>query len=219
MSMTASRLGYRFGIAAGAATIAYDVVQLAQMAGILHFPADEILIYGTSLCIVVPLVLEMVALHQLTRGEQRVWTLAALMFTGLYAVFVTTNYVVQLATVVPAKIRGTLDAVRLLDQTPHSLMWDFDAMGYISLGIACAFAVPALSRVGVERWARRALLANALVTPLIATVYFAPSYSNRLLLLGLPWAVTAPLFMLTLAAALSRKASAAVPSTLSEVAS
>jgi hypothetical protein len=33
-------------------------------------------------------------------------------------------------------------------------------------------------------------------------VYFAPTYSTRLLLLGFPWAITAPVFMLLLAVAL-----------------
>jgi hypothetical protein len=40
--------------------------------------------------------------------------------------------------------------------------------------------------------------ANALVTPLITIVYFYPVYSYKLLLLGFPWAITAPLFMLLL---------------------
>lgn len=44
-----------------------------------------------------------------------------------------------------------------------------------------------------------ALLANALVTPMIAIVYFYPVYSSRLLFLGFPWGLTAPLAMLLLA--------------------
>ena len=40
--------------------------------------------------------------------------------------FGTANYVIQLTTVIPAKLRGTADTVRLLEQTPHSLLWDFD---------------------------------------------------------------------------------------------
>ncbi|HET7898764.1 MAG TPA: hypothetical protein VFL47_13865, partial [Flavisolibacter sp.] len=41
--------------------------------------------------------------------------------------------------------------------------------------------------------------AHAAVTPLIAVVYFYPTYSHDLLMLGFPWAITAPLFMLMLA--------------------
>ena len=202
---TIGRIGCRSGLAAFTATVAYVVVQILQVAGLLHFPWDEVLIYGTSLCIVVPFVLEMAALHHLSAGEARYWTLSALAFTVLYAAFCTTNYVVQLATVIPAKLHGTVDAVRVLDQTPHSLMWNFDAMGYIAMGIATLLAVPAMGKEGAEGRARMALIANAAVTPLIAVVYFAPTYSTRLLFLGFPWGVTAPLFMITLGQALRRR--------------
>ena len=204
--MTTSEVGYRAGIAAFTATLAYDVVQILQVAGLLRFPLDEILIYGTSLCIVVPFVLEMVALHDITVRAKQVWTLGALVFVSMYAVFATANYVVQLATVLPAKMSGAVasDVVRLLDQTPHSMFWDFDAVAYISMGVASALVIPALSRVGFERWVRRSLLAHALATPLIALVYFYPVYSARLLFLGFPWAVTAPFFMLMIALTLRR---------------
>jgi len=44
--------------------------------------------------------------------------------------------------------------------------------------------------------------------PLIGIVYFAPTFSTRLLFLGFPWAITAPLFMLMLAIMLRRRQSA-----------
>jgi len=192
-------------LAAFSSAVAYDVVQILQVAGFLRFPADEILIYGTSLCIVVPFILEMLAFHHLTTPDKRFWTHAALIFTTFYAVFVTANYVVQLATVVPAKVRGASDAIRILEQTPHSLFWDYDAVGYVSMGLACLLAVPAVSNVGFERWVRLSFIAHALVTPLISIVYFYPTFSNNLLFLGFPWAITAPVFMLMLAIMLRRR--------------
>jgi hypothetical protein len=205
LARSVSSVGYWSGLAAFTSTVAYDVVQLLQVAGILRSPIDEILIYGTSLCIVVPFILEMLALHHLTTPDKRFWTHASLMFTIIYAVFVTSNYVVQLATVIPAKLRGVSEAIRVLDQTPHSLFWDYDAVGYVAMGLACLLAVPAVNSVGFERWVRRSLIANALVTPLISIVYFYPTFSSRLLFLGLPWAITAPLFMLMLAIMLRRR--------------
>jgi hypothetical protein len=185
--------------------VAYAIAQILQVVGMLRFPADELLIYGTSLCIVVPLILEMVALHHLTAPDRRFWTHAALTFTVIYAVFVTANYVVQLATVIPAKLRGEVDAVRVLEQTPHSMFWDYDAVGYVSMGLACLVALPAVDRDGFERWVRLSLLANALVTPLVGIVYFYPTFSTTLLFLGFPWAITGPLFMLMLALMLRRR--------------
>jgi hypothetical protein len=192
-------VGYWSGLAAFITTVAYCFVQILQVIGVLHFPADQILIYGTSLCIVVPFILEMLALHYLTPPSKQFWTHAALIFTVIYAVFVTANYVVQLATVIPALLRGELHAIQVLEQSPHSMFWDYDAVGYIAMGIACLMAVPSISNVGFERWVRRSLIANALVTPLISVVYFYPIFSNKLLFLGFPWAVTAPLFMLMVA--------------------
>jgi hypothetical protein len=192
-------------LAAFASAVAYDVVQILQIVGVLRFPLDEILIYGTSLCIVVPFVLEILALHHLTSHDKRFWTHASVVFTTIYAAFVTANYVVQLTTVIPAKLSGASEAIRVLEQTPHSLFWDYDAVGYISMGLATLFAVPAIGNVGFERWVRFSLIANVLVTPLISIVYFYPTFSPELLFLGFPWAITAPLFMLMLALMLRRR--------------
>ncbi len=180
-------------------TIVYVIVQLLQVQRVIRFPYDEILIYGSSLCIVIPFVLAMLALHHLTPAGKKFWSHGALIFTTLYAVFVTANYVVQLATVLPQKINGTAAEIRLLEQYPHSLFWDFDALGYIFMGLAMLLARPALSRKGFARKLRMAYLANGLVTPLITIVYFYPVYSEKLLRLGYPWAITAPLAMLMLA--------------------
>ena len=205
MARRISEVGYWSGVVAFGSAVAYDVAQILQVVGLLRFPLDEILIYGTSLCIVVPFVLEILAFHHLTSQDKQFWTHASLLFATIYAVFVTANYVVQLATVVPAKLRGTADALRLLEQTPHSLFWDYDAVGYIAMGLATLVAVPALSRVGFERWVRLSFIANALVTPLISIVYFYPTYSTKLLFLGFSWGITAPLFMLMLAITLRRR--------------
>jgi hypothetical protein len=117
----------------------------------------------------------------------------------LYAVFVTANYTVQLATVIPAKLSGRGADLRVLEQTHHSLFWDFDALGYVFMGLSMLVAIPVFNKQGFQRWVRTAFLANALVTPLISFVYFYPVYSEKLLLLGYPWGITAPAAMLMLA--------------------
>ena len=199
MNSTINKIGFWSGLAAFVTTIAYCIVQLLQLYSVLTYPWDEKLIYGTSLCIVIPFVFVMLALHYTTPDEKKFWSHAALIFTILYAVFVTANYVVQLATVIPMTIKGSLDEVRILQQTPHSLFWDFDALGYIFMGLATFVAIPIFNRSGFQKWVRMAFIANALVTPLISIVYFYPDYSFDLLILGFPWIVTAPLFMLLLA--------------------
>jgi heme/copper-type cytochrome/quinol oxidase subunit 4 len=205
MSRTVGEIGFLAGVAAAVSALAYDTVQILQVVGALRFPLDEILIYGTSLCIVVPFVLEMLAFYHLSSGQQRFWTHAALIFAVVYAVFVTANYVVQLATVIPARVAGIAEVSAVLEQTPHSMFWDYDAIGYIAMGLATLVALPALGRTGFERWVRMSFIAHAVVTIPISVVYFYPTFSQNLLFLGFPWAVTAPLFMLLLAVLLRKK--------------
>ena len=199
MNPVVYRLGFWSGIIAFIATLSYVIVQLLQLYGMFTSPTDERLIYGTSLLIVIPFILEMLALHYITPDKNKIWSHAALIFTVIYAVFVVANYVVQLATVIPHALKGTLDEVRVLQQTPHSLFWDYDALGYIFMGLATLVAIPALENHGFQKYVRVAFIAHALVTPLITIVYFYPVYSYKLLVLGFPWGITAPLFMLVLA--------------------
>ena len=198
MNVTIYKFGFWSGVLAFISTLAFVIVQLLQVAGVLSFPLDEFLIYGTSLCIVIPFVLEILALHYVASEDKKIYSHAALIFSILYAVFVTSNYVVQLATVIPMQLKGALHEVQVLKQTPHSLFWDFDAIGYICMGFATLFAVPVFEKHGFQKWVRISFLANALATPLIAIVYFYPTFSARLYILGFPWGITAPLSMLML---------------------
>jgi hypothetical protein len=198
MERVIDKIGFWSGLLAFVATVSYCIVQLLQVYDLLSYPLDEKLIYGTSLCIVIPFVLEMMALHYATPENKKFWSHTALTFTTLYAVFVTANYVVQLATVIPMTMKGHLNEVRILQQTPHSLFWNFDAIGYIFMGLATLAAFPVFEKKGLQGWVRLSCLANAFVTPLISIVYFYPTYSYDLLVLGFPWSITAPLCMLLL---------------------
>ena len=199
MNKSIYKIGFYAGVIAFGANAAFVLVQILQLFGILTYPYDEILIYGFSLCIVIPFLIEMLALHHIAPNEKKFWSHAVLIFTIIYAVFVTANYIVQLATVIPMTLKGASNEISILKQTPHSLFWDFDAIGYIFMGLATLFAIPVFEKQGFQKWIRISFLANALVTPLIAFVYFYPVFSERLLLLALPWTITAPTAMLLLA--------------------
>jgi hypothetical protein len=199
MNKTINKVGFWSGLIAFISTLAYTAAQVLQFFGVLSYPLDEILIYGFSLCIVIPFLLEMLALHHIAPTEKKFWSHAALIFTVLYVAFVTANYVVQLATVIPMTLQGDSDEILMLKQTPHSLFWDFDAIGYIFMGFATLFAVPVFEKQGFQRWVRYSFLVHSLVTPLIVFVYFYPNFSEQLLLIAMPWAITAPISMLLLA--------------------
>jgi hypothetical protein len=206
MGKEINNAGFRAALIAAIATVTFDVVQLLQVYAALRFPWDAILIYGSSLAIVIPFVIAMLALHYVTPRGKRFWTMGALIFTAIYAVFVSSNYAVQLATVIPAQVQGRDEEIRLLVQSPHSMFWVFDALGYIFMGIAMLMALPALDRKGRQKALWYAFLAHALVTPLIGFVYFYPVFNQRLYMIGYPWAITAPLAMAVLAFSFRRRA-------------
>lgn len=198
MNTSILKLGFWGGMLAFTATMAFFIAQLLQLAGLLTYPIDEILIYSFSLCITIPFLLLFLALYHSIPIEKKIWSHAALLFSVVYVVFVTANYIVQLATVIPANLRGEGAEIKLLFQTPHSLFWDFDAIGYIFMGLATAIAIPIFSGKGIEKWVKYIFIAHALTTPLITWVYFYPEFSEQLLLIGLPWGITAPAAMLIL---------------------
>lgn len=187
-----NRIGFWSALVAFISIAGFSVAQVLQLICILSYPLDEILIYGFSLFITTPFMLALLALHYTTSDEKKFWSGAALLFSVMYNIFVSINYVVQLTVVIPLGISE-------LAQTPHSLYWTLDALGYIYFGFATLFAIPVFKTQGLQKWLKGFLLANFLITPLIALVYFYPTFSTTLLLLGTPWLITAPGSILFLA--------------------
>lgn len=194
MDRTIYKVGFWTALVAFIAASGFSIAQILQVIGITSYPWDQVLIYGFSLFIATPFMLSLLALHYVTPEEKRFWSHAAVLFALMYVTYVTLNYVVQLTDVIPYAAPNPV-----LVQTPHSLFWTVDALGYIALGLATLFAVPLFAKRGLQKWLRWFFLANGLIIPLFIIVYFYPNYSTTLLLLGSPWIVTAPGSMLLLA--------------------
>ncbi len=195
------KMFYTFGfwsaLVAFVAAVGFSVALVLQVVGVLVFPWDGILIFGFSLGIAPPFMLAILALHYTVPNEKKIWSHAALLFAVIYTVYVTLNYVVQLATVIP--MTATAEEIRILNQTPHSLLRDADGLGYIFMSLATLFAVPVFAQQGLERWVKWFFLANGLMIPLVAATYFYPNYSLAVQLLSFPWGITLPGSMLLLA--------------------
>ena len=71
MNAKIKKLGFRFGILAFAANAGFVLVQTLQLLKVLKYPFDEIFIYGFSLCIVIPFLLEMIAFYHITPEEKK----------------------------------------------------------------------------------------------------------------------------------------------------
>jgi len=208
METSISRIGFWAALVAFVGAVGYVASVPLQILGVVSPLEDSAIAFGFSLIIPTLFLLAMLVLHYTVTEEKRFWTHAAVVFAVIYTIYCTMNYVVQLATVIPAGYswtfedqQGTLGPLSILNQTPHSLFWDLDGLGYIFLNLATLFAFPVFEKRGLENWVRRFFLANALITPLFAIVYFYPTYSVPLLLLGgIPWVITVPgcLLLLTL---------------------
>jgi hypothetical protein len=200
------RLGFWAAMLAFAGAVGYMLSALLQILKVVNDLHDAVIAFAASLLMPVPFLLAMLVLHHTTPDERRFWTHGALRFATMYPTYNTLNYVVQLATVLPAGYTwsfddqaGTQGPLTLLNQTPHSLFWDVDALGYIFLSLATLIAVPVIANTGLQRWVRRFFLANGLIIPLFCVAYFSPGYSVGQLLFGLPWGITVPGSLLVLA--------------------
>jgi len=204
METSISRIGFWAALVAFVGAVGYVASVPLQILGVVSPLEDSAIAFGFSLIIPTLFLLAMLVLHYTVTEEKRFWTHAAVVFAVIYTIYCTMNYVVQLATVIPAGYswtfedqQGTLGPLSILNQTPHSLFWDLDGLGYIFLNLATLFAFPVFEKRGLENWVRRFFLANALITPLFAIVYFYPTYSVPLLLLGgIPWVITVPACLL-----------------------
>ncbi len=198
--MSIEKFGSYAAFVSGIAAAGYTVVQVLQVLGIVGKPLDDILIYGFSLCIAPPFLLAILSLYHSALPAKKMWVHAALLFAVMYNMFVLLMYTVQLTAVIPYHITNSM-----LTVAPHSLFWTIDALGYINMGIAALFLVPVFSRQGFEKYCKWFFLAHALITPVVALVYFYPTFSIPLLLLASPWSITATGSMLCLAIYFKRK--------------
>lgn len=182
-------MGRVSSLAAFFATLGYSVTQILQVLGWINNPWDDILIYAFSLCISLPFLSSVIALHYTVDPGRKIWSHLAVSLSTMYTIFAVIVYTVQLAIVIPDAHPIANDAV--LSMTPHSLFWTFDALAYLLMGLVTACLVPALRHQSRAKWLRIFLAAHACMTPVIAFEYFYPDFSPSLLWLASPWILTA----------------------------
>lgn len=199
MQQSIARIGFWASLIALLGALGYIVSVPLQILGWMTPLANGYMAYAFSLIITVPFLVALLALHHIIPAEKKFWTHTAVSLAIVYVTLCALNYVVQMATVLPAgytwtfdNLAGTPGPLSLLNQTPHSLFWDIDALGYIFLNLATVFASFAFEKTGLQKWARRIFLINGWSTPLFAIAYFYPKFSPGVLMFGAPWAITVP---------------------------
>jgi len=74
------------------------------------------------------------------------------------------------------------------------------------MGLATLFAAQSfIKQDGSQKWIRRFFIANGLLVPVLAVVYYYPVYSIALVLLATPWIATGLGSLLLLAVFFLRK--------------
>lgn len=195
------RFGFFAALGALVASVGYGVPQLLQVAGVLAFPFDLILIFAPSLALAPLFVLTMVAVHVAAPAEKRVWSLAALSLAVMYAVLVSMVYIVQLGVVIPLRLQGEGERIALFECCAQfQPMTAIDLLGYTLMSLSTGFAAVVFGGSGVGRAARFWLLANALLAPFLILQLAWP----LLIYVGALWLATFPLSMLFVALAFGR---------------
>jgi hypothetical protein len=100
------------------------------------FKPLQTLPYVLGLALLAGFVLFTASCHALARDEQRARTSAALVFTGIYAALVFTNYTIQIGYI-PRIVHERPPFLASLTMTnPSSFAWFLEMFGYAAMGVA-----------------------------------------------------------------------------------
>ncbi|HSG64116.1 MAG TPA: hypothetical protein VLD39_03915 [Gammaproteobacteria bacterium] len=206
----ARKLGIVFAVLCTVFSLAYVLAQLAEWVGLLgsgggphsrSTPLGIAVLLTPSLLLGASFVGLMVSVHHYADASVRIWSHVAAAFAIMYATLISIVYYVQLAFVMPRLARGEIEGIELLIFEPFdSFLYAVDLYGYSLMSLATLFAAPVFRNRGVERWARRALIANGCLIPFLALQMYYPP----LIWGGSLWAVTFPAATSLLAVCFSR---------------
>jgi hypothetical protein len=212
LSTTVSKFGFWSALLASVFSIIYIVGQLAEWLGWLGSgggPESSSTVLGIvvlltpSLFLGSSFLLLTVSIHHAVPVERRIWSHAAVVFATIYTALISINYFVQLTFVAPHLVRGQVEGIRPFLFTPFdSFLYAVDILGYSFMSLATLFAGFALSGLGLERTARRFLIANGLLIPFL----LLQNYYHPLIWPASLWAVTFPGATISLAMLFRRNA-------------
>ena len=197
-SRTVSKLGYWSAFLASLFSIVYIVGQLAEWLNLMgsgggpENPSNAlglVVLLIPSFFLAPSFALLMLCVHYYAPEDKKVWSHAGIMFATIYAVMVSINYYVQLTLVVPHLMQGEIESIRPFLFTPfNSFIYSVDVLGYSFMSLSTLFAAFVFNGPGLERIARRFMIANGLLIPFLALqIYYHPFIWPASL-----WAITFP---------------------------
>jgi hypothetical protein len=198
ISPTVSRIGYWSAILASLFSIIYIIGQIAEWLGFMgsgggpenaSTPLGIIVLLTPSLFLGSSFAVLIVSVHYYATEDKKIWSHVAIVFAAIYTVLISMNYYIQLTLVLPHMMRGEIDSIRFLLFTPFdSFLYSVDILGYSFMSLSTLFAAFVLTGPGLERTARRFMIANGLILPFIAL----QNYYHPLIWPAALWAITFP---------------------------
>ncbi len=198
ISQSTKTLGFWSAVLATVFSITYDLGQIAEWAGWMgsgggpehaSTPLGLIVLLTPSLFLGASFLVLMVCVHQLASHDRKVWSHAAIAFATIYAALISINYFVQLTWVTPRIASGRTQGIEPFLFTPFdSFLYAVDILGYSFMSLSTLFAAQVFTGSGLQRVARRFLIANGLLLPFVAL----QMYVHWLIWLAALWAVTFP---------------------------
>lgn len=183
------RVGFWSALVAFGAASLYSLAQIVSppLIPLLAFPWSDALIIAPSIVIPLALVVALNCLHTTVSGDRATWSRTAITFATMYGVLVGAVYIVQLAAVIPARVRGEGRSVALVSLAAPWVQ-AVDGFGYALMSVAFFCAAWAVVPVGFGRTARWAFLAHGLLAPFV----LLPLWLPPVIVLGALWFITGP---------------------------
>jgi hypothetical protein len=101
-----------------------------------HYDPLQVLPYALGYVLLAGFVLFTAACHARAEGPRRVRTTVAVIFTGIYATLVFTNYTIQLGVIPRLLAERPAYLASLTMANPASFAWFLEMFGYAALGVA-----------------------------------------------------------------------------------
>jgi hypothetical protein len=139
--------GMKASLAAAVASIAYGIPQILQVIGALHDPWDRVLIFAPSLLLAPCFVCAMAAAVELASPARRAIARAAFGLSIMYAVLVSSVYIIQLTVVIPRELQGEVAQMAWLKCcSPRMPLTGLDLLGYSLMSVALWLLAAALGK-------------------------------------------------------------------------
>ena len=210
VSPNVSKLGYWSALLASLFSIVYIIGQLAEWLDLFGSGGGPenastalgiIVLLTPSLFLAPSFALMILGVHYYAPEDKKIFSHAAIMFAVIYTVMVSINYYVQLSLILPHMMKGETESVRPFLFTPFdSFIYSVDVLGYSFMSLSTLFAAFVFTKPGLERTARRFLIANGLLIPfLLLQIYYHPLIWPASL-----WAITFPGSTISLAVIFKR---------------